>query len=120
MNKILLGGVGCAVLALAPAAADALRDPTRPPAVAGRGPAARHDPPPVLTAIMGVAGARVAIFNGQLVHAGSTLGPYSIEAVSPDAVRYRHLGAVHEVHLPRGAPLKKPSAAVHEPAGVPR
>jgi hypothetical protein len=93
---------------------EALRDPTRPPLVATRTPAAAAETAPVLSAIMGAPGARIAIFNGQLVHSGGTVGDYAIEAVFDDGVRYRHAGATHELHLHQGSSSKtspKPAPA---------
>ena len=45
---------------------------------------------PVLSAVLNFNGVRTAIFNGQLVRSGSSLGAYTIEAVLEDGVRYRH------------------------------
>jgi hypothetical protein len=96
-------------------AADAMRDPTRPPIVATHSfAAAAAEPAPVLSAIMGAPGARVAIFNGQLVHSGGTVGNYAIEAVMDDGVRYRHGGATRELYLHHGSSSKtspKPAPA---------
>jgi hypothetical protein len=94
---------------------ETLWDPTRPPVVATRAAvAAAAEPAPVLSAIMGAPGARVAIFNGQLVHSGGKVGDYTIEAVFDDGVRYRHGGAAHDLHLHQGSSSKtsqKPAPA---------
>lgn len=91
--------------------ADESRDPTRPPLVAVRALAVR-EPLPVLSAVMGVPSARVAIFNGQLVRGGSRVGGFLIEAVLEDGVRYRHGGATQELHLAHSiSAVKRPSAA---------
>lgn len=100
------------------ALADDIQDPTRPP-TSMRMPA--HEPTPVLSAIMGVASSRCAIFNGQVVHAGSHVGNFFIEAVLDDGVRYRHAGASQELHMAHSInSIKKPSAtAVRAPSGAP-
>ena len=97
--------------------ADELRDPTRPP-VAAHHDTAPSEPGPVLSAIMGSASDRLAIFNGHVVRSGGTVGTYVIQTVFEDGVRYRHAGMIHEVYLPRSATFKKPStAAARSPAG---
>jgi hypothetical protein len=99
--------------------ASEFRDPTRPPAVAIGAPIVKK-PAPILSAIMGAPSARVAIFNGQLVHAGSRVGEFLIEAVLDDGVRYRDAGTAQELHLARSInAVKKPSAAaVRSQAGA--
>jgi hypothetical protein len=93
------------------AGADALRDPTRPP-LAQIHLSIAHEPPPVLSAVMGANGSRIAIFNGKLVRSGGSVGAYVIEAVFQDGVRYRHAGLTRELKLPHAAtPFKKPSTA---------
>jgi hypothetical protein len=73
----------------------------------------------VLSAIMGSASDRVAIFNGRVVRSGGSVGTYVIQTVFEDGVRYRHAGLIHELHLPRAVPFKKLStAAARSPAGV--
>jgi hypothetical protein len=102
------------------AAADALRDPTRPPLIAASHAAISQEPTPVLSAIMGTSRGRVAIFNGQLVRNGDSVGAYSIEAIFEDRVRYRHGGLKQEVYLPLATTFKKPSTApARSPAGAP-
>jgi hypothetical protein len=91
------------------AAADGLRDPTRPPLVASR-PATPREAAPVLSAVLTYNGVRSAIFNGQLVHGGMTVGAYAIEEVLEDGVRFRHAGLVQELRLPRpDSTFKKPA-----------
>jgi len=110
----------CAV-ALVPmlGAADGLRDPTRPPVPVASHTALAREPDPVLSAVIGVPGDRVAIFNGQLVRSGGSVGSYTIQSVFEDGVRYRHAGETRDLYLPRGASFKKPStAAPREPTGV--
>jgi hypothetical protein len=99
---------------------DAMPDPMRPPVVATRAAAAAAaEPAPVLSAIMGAPGARVAIFNGQLVHSGGRVGNYAIEAVFDDGVRYRHGGTTHELHLHQESSSKtSPKPAPAAPSGV--
>lgn len=97
--------------ALAPlAAAEKLRDPTRPPqAMATAG--VRREPAPVLSAVLTSGGRRGAIFNGEFVRSGGSVGPYLIEAVLEDGVRYRYAGHSQELHLPHALTMiKKPTA----------
>ena len=108
-----------AALAFGGALAEPLRDPTRPPP-AGGAHATVQEAPPVLTAVFAAGVRRSAIFNGQLVRAGDTVGGYAIEDVLADGVRYRHGGAVHELHLPRPADtVKKPTTAPARGSGGP-
>ena len=93
------------------AVADGLRDPTRQP-LAQTQRSIAHEPAPVLSAVIGTNGSRIAIFNGQLVRSGGSVGAYAIEAVFEDGVRYRHAGVTRELHLPRATiAFKKPSTA---------
>ena len=93
------------------AMADGMRDPTRPPLAPTHLSIAREQPP-ILSAVMGANGRRVAIFNGQLVRSGGSVGTYVIEAVFDDGVRYRHAGLTHELRLPHATnPIKRPSTA---------
>jgi len=94
----------------------ALRDPTRPPQAASVS-RSFAEPAPVLSAVLDFGGTRSAIFNGRLVHGGSTVGAYIIDEVLADGVRYRRAGTVHELHLPHPATSVKQPAA--EPAGAP-
>lgn len=96
------------------------RDPTRPPVVSAGAPMV-HEPVPILSAVMGTSSARVAIFNGHLVRAGSHVGEFLIETVFETGVRYRHAGATQEVYMARSInAVKKPSAAApRSPAGAP-
>ena len=92
------------------ASADGLRDPTRPPLAESHG-AVPREAAPILTAVMTFKGARSAIFNGHLVHDGTAVGSYTIEAVLEDGVRFRHAGVVQELRLPRPtSTIKKPAA----------
>jgi len=110
--------VALAVLWGTPASADELRDPTRPPAAPHHA-AGPSEPAPILSAIMGSAPDRVAIFNGHVVRSGGTVGTYVIQTVLEDGVRYRHAGMIHELYLARPATFKKPStAAARSPAGA--
>ena len=100
-----------AALSMAPAHADTLRDPMRPPQSAGAHVRAT-EAAPVLSAVFFAGARRSAIFNGRLVKPGDEVGGYSIEDVLAEGVRYRHAGAVHELHLPSPAgTVKKPAAA---------
>jgi hypothetical protein len=103
--------VACCICALAPPTlAGGMRDPTRPPQRAPDG--ARVEPTPVLSAVYsGANGHRSAIVNGEVVHDGSAVGPFQIEAVLADGVRYRYAGHSQELHLPRTLDMiKKPTA----------
>jgi len=94
------------------ARADEPRDPMRPPLRESRpagGPA--HEAAPILSAVMSFNGRRTAIFNGRLVHDGSVVGAYTIEAVLVDGVRYTSAHQSGEMHLPHPeSPIKKPAA----------
>ena len=108
----------CLVLTATCAGADSLRDPTRPPAPAEQKVRAL-EPGPVLSAIIGREGSRVAIFNGEPVRRGGSVGTYFIEAVFDDGVTYRHAGVTHELYLPRTTPIKRPAPSVTRmPTGV--
>lgn len=100
----------CAVTFAPVVAADDLRDPTRPP-VPTHAAVATPERPPVLSAILGAKWDRIAIFNGQLVRSGESVGSYLIEAVFEDGLRYRHGGVSQELHLPHAAVFKTPSTA---------
>jgi hypothetical protein len=109
------------VLSLAwTANADELRDPTRPPTLQ-RHAAAPHEIAPTLSAVMNFNGERSAIFNGQLVRSGSSVGGYTIDAVLEDGVRYRHAGLRRELHMTHPvSSLKKPAVDVlRASSGVP-
>jgi hypothetical protein len=101
--------LACCVCALAPPAlAGGMRDPTRPPQRESAG--ARAEPTPVLSAVYSGSSRRGAIVNGEYVRAGSTVGPFQIEAVLADGVRYRYAGRTQELHLPRALDMiKKPT-----------
>ena len=113
---LLLGGLGLA----SAAAGDELRDPTRPPLAENRAAGSVQEAAPVLSAVLNFNGVRSAIFNGQLVRSGSSLGAYTIEAVLEDGVRYRHAGLTQILHMAHTVPtLKQPAAALaRAPAGV--
>lgn len=102
-----------------PATAQELRDPMRPPVTATRT-AAPREPAPVLSAVLNFKGERTAIFNGHLVHGGTALGAYTIEAVLVDGVRYRHAGLTQELHMaPPVSTIKRPAAdPARAPSGV--
>jgi cytochrome c1 len=95
------------------AAADELRDPTRPPMREAHGAQVVREAAPVLSAVMTFNGRRTAIFNGRLVRDGSVVGPYTIASVLEDGVRYRRSNEMHELHLAHTSTVKKPAA---EPA----
>ena len=114
MKSLLL----LALLALpAPGKADALRDPTRPPATI-RSDAKPVESEPVLSAVLGSKWDRIAIFNGKPVRSGESAGPYEIEAVFEDGVRYRRGGVSRELYLHHSEGFKRPStAAARAPVG---
>jgi hypothetical protein len=103
------------------AAADGLRDPTRPPLPENRAAPAAREPAPVLSAVLSFGGERTAIFNGHLVRPGSVVGHYTIDSILEDGVRYTHASSTHELHLAHDkSTIKKPAAeAARAPAGVP-
>jgi hypothetical protein len=108
LHRSALAGYALGALASV-ACGQALRDPTRPPQ-AMHASQSSGDPAPVLSAVLDFGGSRRAIFNGHLVHDGSTVGAYTIDEVLADGVRYRRAGEVHELHLPR------PTSSVIKPA----
>lgn len=72
------------------AASGDLKDPTQPPAPPPP-PAAHgteHVSLPKVSAIFFSGVRRIAIFNEQPVHAGDTVGAYTIDEVTVDGVRY--------------------------------
>jgi hypothetical protein len=107
--QLCLAWAGALGLALT-TSADGLRDPTRPPLPEHHN-APPREPAPVLSAVLGFNGKRTAIFNGRLVHGGSVVGDYTIEAVLEDGVRYHRAGVTQELRLAHQAsPVKKPAA----------
>lgn len=115
---VLSGAFGATVGAASAAAAQGLPDPMRPPLSAVRAAAVPREPAPVLSAVMTFSDKRSAIFNGRLVHDGTAIGAYTIEAVLADGVRYRHFGQTRELHLAHPSnPLKTPVVAVARAAG---
>jgi hypothetical protein len=86
----------CAPLA---GAAD-LKDPTRPPIVVlpSLHAAAAAAPPPRTSAIFMSDSRRVAIFNGQPVQTGDSVGAYHIDEVTALGVRYHTSG--HDAFAP--------------------
>ena len=113
---LLLGGLWLT----SSAAGDDLRDPTRPPLAETRTSQTVAEAAPVLSAVLNFNGVRTAIFNGQLVRSGSSLGAYTIEAVLEDGVRYRHAGLTQVLHMAHTVPtLKQPAAKLaRAPSGV--
>ena len=100
----------CGMWALAASAlAGDLRDPTRPPLVSSGG--AVHEPVPVLSAVISSDTQRGAIVNGEFVRSGGKVGPFLIEEVLADGVRYRYAGRSQELHLPHAlSTIRKPTA----------
>jgi hypothetical protein len=72
------------------AAAGELKDPTQPPAAPPppTAHAAERVSLPKVSAIFFSGVRRIAIFNEQPVHAGDTVGGYTIDEVTVDGVRY--------------------------------
>ncbi len=101
---------GLAALKLASATADAIHDPMRPP-ISARPSGVTREAVPVLSGIVTVEGRRSAILDGRLVHPGSILGPYTVEAILNDGVRLHSAHGARELHLPMpSSPIKKPAA----------
>ena len=111
----------CALGFTLTAAADGLRDPTRPPLPENHAAPAAREPAPVLSAILSFGGERTAIFNGHLVRSGSVVGDYTIDSVLEDGVRYTHANGTHELHLAHNrSTVKKPAAeAARASSGAP-
>jgi len=101
--------------------AQALRDPMRPPLPASVMRSAPRDTIPVLSAVFSSARSRAAIVNGRLVHAGDTLGPFTIEAVLETGIRYQFAGDSFQLQLPKlDTTFKKPTTEpIPAVAGVP-
>lgn len=101
MRRLLL----LPLLALAaPALSGDLKDPTQPPAPpppASAMHAAEHPVAPKVSAIFFSGVRRIAIFNEQPVHAGDTVGAYTIDEVTVDGVRYTSGG--HSAFAPLAA-----------------
>ncbi len=74
----------------------------------------------MLSAVLSSGFKRGAIINGEFVRSGGSIGPYLIEEVFEDGVRYRYAGHSHELHLPRVLTMiKKPTAyPAQAPSGV--
>jgi hypothetical protein len=112
----------CALGLALTAAADGLRDPTRPPLPESHAaaPAAR-EPAPVLSAVLTFGGERRAIFNGRLVRSGSVVGAYTIDSVLEDGVRYTYANGTHELRLAHNkSTVKMPAAeAARASSGAP-
>jgi hypothetical protein len=107
LTLVLLG-----LYAAPAAAADEVRDPMRPPRPAPSAAAPAREALPVLTAIIGTAGDRVAVINDQLVRSGGSVDGYVIEQVFETGVRYRRAGVTHDLYLPHMAAFKKPATAL--------
>jgi hypothetical protein len=106
---------GAFALLLLPIAADAARDPMRPPqAETTTRRAAPVEYVPTLTAVMGTPERRIAIVDGRVVRPGDTVAGGAIEAVTERGVRYRRGGTVRELRLASPAAVKKPAAATKE------
>ena len=109
----------CCICALAaPAPAGDLRDPTRPPLLSSAG--AVREPVPALSAVISSDTQRGAIVNGEFVRSGTRVGPFLIEEVLADGVRYRYAGRSQELHLPHAvSTIRKPTAyPAPAPSGV--
>jgi len=80
-------------LVAAPAFADGLKDPTRPPAVVAPATHAALRPAlPRVSAIFMADDRRVAIFEDQPVRVGDRVGLYRIDDISATGVRYSTAG----------------------------
>lgn len=111
----------CALIFTISAAADGLRDPTRPPLPESHAAPAAREPAPVLSAVLSFGGERSAIFNGHLVRSGSVIGGYTIDSILEDGVRYTHANGTHELRLAHSkSTVKKPAAeAARASSGAP-
>lgn len=110
----------CALGLALTAAADGLRDPTRPPLPESHAAPAAHEPAPVLSAVLSFGGERTAIFNGRLVRSGSVVGAYTIDSILEDGVRYTHANGTHELRLAHNeSTVKKPAEAARASSGAP-
>ena len=110
-SRLLLATALAVGLASAASAAASVRDPMRPPGVAGSGAgAARTAAPaePVLSALFVSAGRRVAVIDGLTYAEGDSRDGLTVEAILADRVRVRRGGALRELRLaPVGAPVKR-------------
>ena len=94
------------------AAAQELRDPTRPPQPQAAARAALRDQIPVVSAIFTRGSERSAIVDGRLVKTGDEVSGGSIEAISSERVRWLRKGIIHELQLNTALTnFKKPAAA---------
>jgi hypothetical protein len=109
-TTILPFALGCALSAQA---AD-LKDPTRPPVITSvtAKPMAEPKLPPQVTAIFLSSSRRIAVFNGQPVHAGDVVGVYRIDEVTAQGVHYSASG--HAAFAPLAVAVAAVAAA-HPP-----
>ena len=94
------------------AAAQSLRDPTRPPQPHAVARAAVRDQIPVVSAIFTRGDQRTAIVDGRLVKTGDAVSGGSISAISSERVRWLRKGIIHELQLNAALiHFKKPATA---------
>ena len=94
------------------AAAQSLRDPTRPPQPHAAARAAVRGQLPVLSAIFTRGDERAAIVDGRLVKTGDEVSGGSINAISNERVRWSRKGIIHDLLLNTAVTnFKKPAAA---------
>ena len=120
MKRLLATAVSVALLSFPPvAAAQAIRDPTRPPAGFGTAgePAAAQAPTggPVLQSVMLSPTRRAAIISGQLVSRGETYGDAVLLEVAEDHVVLSRGGSVQVLKMYPGAEKKYPNAEKRKP-----
>lgn len=102
----------CCVLIAPFAAAEGLRDPTRPPQPHAAARAAVRDQIPVVSAIFTRGEERTAIVDGRLVKTGDEVSGGRISAISSERVRWSRKGIIRELQLNAAVTnFKKPSAA---------
>ena len=94
------------------AAAEGLRDPTRPPQPHAAARAAVRDQLPVVSAIFTRGDQRTAIVDGRLVKTGDVVSGGEVSAISNERVRWSRKGINHDLLLNAAVTsIKKPAAA---------
>jgi MSHA biogenesis protein MshK len=120
MRRLLATAVSVALLSLpAMAAAQNIKDPTRPPAGFGTAgePAAAQAPSggPVLQSVMLSPNRRAAIISGQLVSRGENYGDAVLAEVAEDHVVLRRGASVQVLKMYPGTEKKYPAAEKDNP-----
>lgn len=97
----------------APALADGVRDPMRPPAARASQAAPAAVSAPVLQAVFHAAGRRVAVVNGRTVREGDTVAGLFVESIGVDSLRYRQGARSGELKLGHS------TSSIKQAAGTP-